>query len=183
MAEAGTVLLLNKSTQSPQGQPDSRRSNRMTTGLVPAMAVRLPALQDFGDGGQVEVMIAGDFIAFADDLECLDIDALERIDVGSVLAIAEDAVAVRVRTRGHGGGVDFRRTEIDRVMVLEEHAIARELIERGGVRLRDEVRPHAVPDHHDDVLGLASRESCGGGGGEQDGQNNGKRSHDTTFYR
>ena len=141
------------------------------------------ALQNFGDGGQVEVMIAGDLVAFADRLECLDFDALERIDVGSVLAIAEDAVAVRVRARGHGGGIDFRRTEIDRVMVLEEHAVARELIQCGGVRLRDEVRPHAVPDHHDDVLGLASRESCGGGGGEQDGQNNGKRTHGTTFYR
>jgi len=54
-------------------------------------------------------MMAGDFVAFADGLERLDLDALERIDVGSVLVVAEDAAAVRLRALGYGGGVDFRR--------------------------------------------------------------------------
>ncbi len=40
-------------------------------------------------------------------------------------------------------------------MVLEKHAITGQLIQRRGIGRIDHIRPHAVPDDHDDVLGLA----------------------------
>ncbi len=72
MAEAGTVLRPNKSTQSPQMRPVSRRSNSTMKirSPVPEMAVLfLGTLQDFRDGGQQEVMVVADLVAFADGFE------------------------------------------------------------------------------------------------------------------
>jgi len=122
-AAAGTVARSNRFTQSAQTPALFQAIMQEHDGLGARDGGFLPgALQDFLERGQLEVMIVRDRIALADGGEILDIDGLQRIDGGTVLAIGENATAVWVAARRHRGGIDFSGAEIDCVVFLEEHA-------------------------------------------------------------
>jgi hypothetical protein len=50
------------------------------------------------------------------------------------------------------------------MVILEEDAVVRELVECRGVGLVDKVRSHTVPDHDNNVFGFAGGEDGDSGG-------------------
>ncbi len=116
------------------------------------MAVRRPArANDFGHGGQGEILSATGLVPFPDDVRLAGIERSLRIDPRTIFAVREQTVAVRIDARRDRGAVDVGRRRIDRVMAAEGHAFAREFPKRGSIALGDEIGPHPVPDNDDDV--------------------------------
>jgi hypothetical protein len=62
------------------------------------------------------------------------------------------------------------------MVILEEYALARELVQRRGVGLADEVRSHTVPHYDDNVLGFTGGEP-GDSREEKRRQDDGRKTH------
>src|SRR5256885_13158055 len=78
-----------------------------------------------------------------------------RVDFGAILFVGDDAAAPWVGACCKGSAVDLSRAGINRMMVPEEDSVLDEPMEGGGMLFGDEIRPHAVPNNDDDMLGFA----------------------------
>ena len=116
-------------------------------------------LEDLRDrGGAAEIISAGDKVAPPHGIEALRALRAQPADLAAVITVGHDAAAIGVNAGGQAGAVDLRRTDKHRMMIFEEHAVARERIQGRRVLRPYEVRAHPVPNHDYDVLGFSRGE-------------------------
>ena len=97
-------------------------------------------------------MALANLISFADRLQFLGMDRLERIDSGSILVIPHDAIMGRISPRGNRCAIHLRRARINRVMMGEGHPLFGEPEKRRRILFGQKIRAHPVPNHHHDMM-------------------------------
>jgi hypothetical protein len=126
------------------------------------------AAHDFGDGGEREIFSAGDFVSLLNDPRIAVLEGSAGIDLGTVFAVGEQTIPVRIGAGGDGRAVDVGGGGINGVMLGEGDAFAREFPKGGRIALGDEVGTHAVPDDDDDVAVVWRRRCLGEEGGSEE---------------
>ena len=148
---SGTVMLVPPFAVVEQSDPLGAGNGGLATTV----------LQNLCDGGQLQVTPIGQPIACPHGFERFRADGFQHVDSRAVLLVRHDAALRGISAGGQRCAVDFRRAQVNRVMISKENALLSEFVKCGCVLFSDEIRPHSVPDDHDDVLGLAGCKSGG----------------------
>jgi hypothetical protein len=124
-------------------------------------------VKDLGDGWCENVFAAAQEITTPDGVDTFGGDRAEDAELRVVMQVGENAVPARIHASGERCAIHLRGADEGGVMIAEENSIGGQRVKGGTILGRDEVGPHAVPDHDHHVLssapgGLGSRSFPGG---------------------
>ena len=74
----------------------------------------------------------------------------QRVNVGAIFVVANDAVVSRIGSGRNRRGVHFRRTGVNGMMMRERNSGFAQIVKGRAVLFGDEIGPHAVPDDDND---------------------------------
>src|SRR5438270_8574883 len=110
------------------------------------------AVQNLRHGGYLDEFPASQQIDPANDIDTLGAAGAQVADLRAIIRIGHHAAMLRMHPRGDGGSIDFRGTDVGRMMIAKENAILGQAIEHRAILGRNKIWPHSVPDDNHDML-------------------------------
>jgi hypothetical protein len=111
-------------------------------------------LHKLGNGWNRNVFPTGEFISLFDYWLQLDVNRVVRIDVGAIDMVCDDPVFAGINASNKRRSVYHGCAGIHGMVIAKSDSLTRELPKRRGILFANEIRPHPVPDDHNDVARL-----------------------------
>jgi hypothetical protein len=134
--------------------PIVQQYNRFCSSYDSSLSLKV---QQLFNRGESKIMTIRAFVSGANRRQRLRPNSLSCIYCRPKLAIPDDPAFLRIHSGRQGSSIDFRRADIDRMMVLEEDTLLGKLKQRRTVLLPYKIRAHTVPHNHDHMRGSPFR--------------------------